>query len=214
MGVLGEIEGYAAAVRKETFERTAAYIGGCNETLCGVTVRPLTPRLALELEAAGSPFFNGRIPEPWEVMALLWHISPMRLQVAPWWWLAGAKRWRTRQQRAIAAVICERDFVETVTAIHGYIDEANLDGPGGGGSGGGPAFASWASGIVDYFANRYGWSEADVLDVPWKRLWQYWRRVKYRETNGEVEFINVLSDRIRADYLKSYNEAQASAGKN
>lgn len=200
-----EIPGYAEALASERRERNAAFVSGLHETICGVDVRPLTPRITLELDAAGSPFFSGGLPTEADVFAFFWHLSPARVSRPPSWWVFGRKRWVNREKDKLARKLVTLDYVETVLAIKEFIEESCGDGPSNSGGGSEPAFAAPASALVDYFAHEYGWSEDAILDTPLKRLCQYWRR-SVRRMDSKTQFINVLSDRVRSRFLDTLNE--------
>ena len=204
MPLVGPIPGYTEAVAAEHFDRLVSFFDVNHETICGIKVRPLTPRLALELDAAGSPFMRARLPETrGEIAAFVWHISTERATRPPWYWPWSADRWIEYRRRKFLRSLLPLDAVVLTDAIFKYVNDAGADGPGGV-SGGGAPFACWPSTLVDYFASRYGWSENTILDLPLKRLWQYWRHIRNRESKELALFIN-RSDEVRGNWLAARN---------
>jgi hypothetical protein len=209
MPLIGEIPGLAEAVEREAFDRLAAFVP-VHERITNIPVRMLTPRLTLELEAAGSPFLKGRLPSAPDVTAFLWHVSVARIEPRSWW--IPEQRFRELRKQACIRQWVHLPYVQTALEIQKYIEDANADGPGGGSSYTDTPFASWASGIVDYVASRYHWDEDKILDTPLKRLWQYWRRAMMRETKGEATFIN-RADAAKGAFLESLNQPKPDATK-
>jgi hypothetical protein len=56
---------------------------------------------------------------------------------------------------------------------------------------------------VDLFGREYGWREADILDAPVKRLFQYLKAISRR--NGETVLFNP-SDKVRGQWMETVNE--------
>ena len=194
------IPGLVEAEQSEAFDRLAAFTD-CPERIAGVEVIPLTPRLALELDAGGSAFFRGGIPTSGDVAAFLWHVSVQRQKPGPWY--LTRKRWSAVNQSRFITSIVTLDYFEAFGRIRDYLEDSASDGPARRESTG-PAYAGWASGMVDAVASRYGWAEDEILDIPFKRLWQYWRRWSHRETEGKQIFLN-KSDEVRAKWLDELN---------
>jgi hypothetical protein len=191
----GEFEAaYAEACRRESFNRIAGFLSP-PDRICGVDVLQYTPRMELELLASGNAFVTGADPFVGDVAAFLWRISRARSE-------AGASKWRTRRRmnrfiRSIAGL----DFFDACGRVVEYLREAHADGPPSSG-GDSPAYASGTSAIVDLLAGAYGWPEEAILDVPYKRVWQYWRHIHFRKSGGDrTPFINLASDRVRAEYV-------------
>ena len=204
------IRGLQAAREREQFERLAAFLPTVPELLCGVAVRPLTPRLSLELEAAGSPFLCGGLPHPADAAVLLWHVSVAKQERRPWW--LSARRWQDRLKDRLTGQIATMLYTETCERITDWLKAAHRDGPGVSGEGEErESFACWVAGVVDYFASRYGWSDDLILDMPWRRLWQYHRFIVNRESGGKATFINALTDKARDEFLCAAN-AEAKGG--
>lgn len=187
-----EIPGYREAVEKETTAREASYLG-VSELVCGVPLLPLTPRRFLILDIVGSPFVSGGNPTAADIALFLWACSPDYNPEKP----SKFRRWLFIRR-------CRKLIVkDAVDGIRQYVTDALQDAPGSSGQSG-PASTSWISSIVDSLAREYGWSEAHILDMPLKRVFQYFRVIT-RRNNPKANFFNP-SDRVRGDWLRKINE--------
>ena len=86
----------------------------------------------------------------------------------------------------IAALACH-SYLETVREIHEYLRAAWSSEPMPFSRGGGkrkrvapPSAGTWISSIVDALASQYHWSEAEILNCPFRRLFQYVNRILER----------------------------------
>jgi len=207
MPLLPPIPGLDEAVEEESQARLMSFLAK-SERICGIEVQLFTPRLAMELEAAGSPFVIGkRSPGSGDVAVFMWAVSKQRMRPRPWFLTQAA--WLRINQRWFIRSLARLDIAAVYLEVLRYLEEASADGPGDGGSSDSLPFASWASSIVDAFAARYGWLEERTLDTPFKRLWQYWRRWQARE-EGKTNFINLRSHKVRADFLATLNKPEGN----
>lgn len=200
-----DIPGLEEAIQKESLGRLGAYLDV--ERIGNIDVLPLTPRMALELEAAGSPFLVGGTPTPGDIAAFLWHVSVHRVR-KPWW--RTAQSWKDSFCRQIA----NQDTFFLAGRIAEYMQATSYDSPGSGDGGDSVPFASWVSAIVDAVACRYGWSEDEILDTPFRRIWQYCRRWTWRESGGKKVFINPLVCKARAEWLQQKQQELDAKGTN
>lgn len=187
MNLADAIPGYREAVEREKFEREIAFLD-IPETAGGVQLMPLTLRRVIALNVAGSPFVCGGQPTPVNTALTLWALSP---EYSP-----GARfaRWRFIRR-------CRRiNYLKTIRDLDEYFDSAFADSPGGRPVSG-PSYYSFSAAVVDVFAHEYGWSEVDVMDIPFKRLWQYLKIIKRRSEPGCILFNP--SDRVRGEWLKA-----------
>ena len=109
--------------------------------------------------------------------------------------LKGFKRWCCLRKLGRVSF---RDAVESVDS---FVKESFQDSPAGTGEAS-ASYYSFAASIVDVFGKEYGWSEADILDTPLKRVFQYLKAISRR--NGETVFFNP-SDKVRGEWLAAVN---------
>lgn len=178
------VPGYEAAVAKETLLREAAFLP-VTETVNGVECLPFTPLHFAILEAVNSPFVKGGQPTHADIAQFLWCVSPRYKQQDRW-----AFYWTIRSFRAL-------DYTATLRSIYDYIEEAFADAPGSKGEVSVSYFSASAS-IVDLIASEYHWKEADIIRLPFKRLFQYFRCIQRRHTDKPI-FFNA-SDLVLSDW--------------
>lgn len=183
-----EIPGYAEAVEAERFNRDAIFLGLTEDIGKGkdkFAVLPLSLRHVLQLRLLRSPLLTIGLPaSSHDIFRFLWTVWPdkspkgrkqllrrcRRFGIPRWGWLGRAKV-LLRVQKITAA-------------IRQYLTEAFADWPPGGK--GTESYYSNAAAYVSIFAREYGWSEAEVLDMPLKKLFQYYAEV--REFHGKALF--------------------------
>jgi hypothetical protein len=184
------VPGYREAVQRETDLRDAAFLP-VTDSICGVEVNQLTPFHLAALTLARSPFICGGVPFPRDIAIFLWCVSPEynpRSVVARWFFI-----------RRVAKL----DYRESVEAIMRYVSEAFFDAPGGKGERFKQSYYSSTASIVDLLAHEYGWAEADIMRVPFKRLFQYSRCIRERYAERPM-FFNA-SDSILAEWQDEQN---------
>ena len=149
-----------------------AIVGG---TLFGFEIRPLTPRVSLELRIAGNPCIHGLMDKPSDVSQFLWRLSPRfcRPSSRLRWFLTTLHRHRI--QRAARRL----NPLTATLALHAWLEEQFQDAAPAEIKEGAPTAPasgfSGEAGLVHWFAAQYGWDEDKTLDTPFSRLWQYWR---------------------------------------
>ena len=179
------VPGYREAVQHEATVREAAFLP-VTESIAGVEALPFAPVHFSMLDCAGSPFVRGGVPMPEDVAVFLCCVSPAYAQRA---WV---RRWRfVRRVRRL-------DYRAAVTAIHAYLDDAFGDAPGVKTGTSAAANYSGTAALVDLLAAQYGWPEADILRLPFKRLFQYARCIKERHTDKPIFFNR--SERVLAEW--------------
>ena len=189
MDLFTQIPDYAAAVEREAALREEAFIDGCTP-LCGVRVYALTLRRFVILSGIGSPFLCGGTPTPEQIIIFLW------IQSRP----LGVLTSSSREQRRFAARLGKLDYADTVGAIREWVATELQDSPS---SVVGPRrahFASWAAAMVHQIAIEYHWSEAEILDMPLARLFQYGRIIR-RRYDPKAMLFNP-SDKVKGDWLR------------
>ncbi len=177
-----EIPGLREAIKRESRVRDTAFLDGM-EIVCGVEVHPLSLRRLIWLEQA----HNGLIV-PWrfdtqgELLAhslqLVYFCTPQfSIPTSPKYsfWRAfrdGLKRARFfRKALRIAPD-------ELIKEVDGWVGEAFMDAPAGGGSSEVPApsYASYPAYVVDKFSEAgLPFTYDEIMDMPLRRLWQHWR---------------------------------------
>ncbi len=176
----------------------AEAFAGVEPMICGaIEILPLTPRMFLDLEGGECSFVarTGREIDFRDVGLLLWRCSPMY------------KPRDADLQRLFQATLAALPFADARDEIAEYLRRSLAGmplwkGKVGGSPGGGVAV--WASRLVHLFAKEYGWTESAVLEMPFRRLWQYANRIlegadpSYKEQCPE-------SLEIRAKFLQRLN---------
>ncbi len=199
MDLLDQIPGYREALDRESQSRRGAFLG-LPEIICGLSVLPLTLSHLLLLQFAGSPFIlTGRTPTPGEIAQFLWIVSPQydRVRELP------ADTWEFRRTRwRFLRSIRKLDYVSVCKSISVYVDESFQDSPGGSGENRIEHYSGVAS-IVAAIAAELHWSEAEILRIPLKRIFQYQRCIIKRHDSKAI-FFNP-SDRIRGEWLSMLN---------
>ncbi|MBS0328218.1 MAG: hypothetical protein JSR30_00065 [Proteobacteria bacterium] len=165
-------------------QANAEAFAGVEPDICGmVRILPLTPQMFIELDGAGNAFFAkaGTAISPADVAIFLWRVSPFftREDVA-----------LRRLHTANSGILPYDRAVDEITA---YIRRSWAGMPlwkrKAGGEGG---MGQWPARLVHMFASEYGWTEEYILNLPFRRLWQYANRVleehdpKFREQSAEV----------------------------
>ena len=209
-----EIPGYAKELRREERIRAEAWLEVCALTgeIAGFPVRPLTPRMLILLEEVHSGFV---VPFEFE--------SPAELAVeaARFLWVVSASyefprgrlhrlvlSWRRR--RFIARI---RKAGGVIEGIRRYLDEAFYDAPktpADDPKAKSSACVAWPAAIIDelYHAG-YSWSRDEILDTPFKILWQL-HKLAHHRLNPETPLANP-SDAYAARYIEQLNAALPAA---
>ena len=178
-----EIPGYADALRKEARIRDTAFLDGL-EIVCGVEVVPLSLRRLVWLEQA----HNGLIV-PWrwdsdqELLAhslqVLYFCTPrFSPPASPRYSFLRSFRDGMMYQAFFRKTLRSGTPEVIVKEIETWLSEAFMDSPAGGGSNEipGPSYASYPAYVVDKFAEAgLPFSYDEILDMPLRRLWQFWR---------------------------------------
>lgn len=194
-----EIPGVAAQVERQNRVRDVSFLP-IQETIAGVDVMPLTPARLLVLMAIESPFVTmSRLPEAYDIAAILWalnsHYAPPPLS------------WSQNREKKRILKACRRfkqgswPYIEAVKSVERYLEESMMDGPPRrDGDAGDPPTASAMAWLVHRIASAYHWSEAEIMQMPLKRLWQYLKIIDGRQGNP--------SDKAIADWLAEQNKGR------
>lgn len=195
------IPGLRDALARYREENSEAF-AGVEPKICGrVEIAPLTARMFLDLQGAENALIcrDDRGPDPVDVQVMLWRCSPLY------------KRGDDDLRRFYQATLLELPFEQTVEDLLEYVRRSLAGQPLWKGSvRATPGVGNWAARLVHIFAKEYGWTEDYVLDLPFRRLWQYANRIledadsTYKEQPAEAL-------RLRAAWLKQKNLDDAAA---
>lgn len=183
-----EIPGLREALKREARVRDTAFLDGL-ELVCGVEVYPLSLRRLIWLEQA----HNGLIV-PWQFesetellahcLQIVYFCSPSYAPpTRPKYRFWPAVREGIRQQAFFRRVLKGRNADELIKEIQEWHGESFMDAPAGGGGNEiqSPSYASYPAYIVDKFAEAgLPFTYDQILDMPLRRLWQFWRVVTSR----------------------------------
>jgi hypothetical protein len=159
--------------------------------LCGEPVVPFTPRIAAELQLAGNSFCAGGTHRAEDVLQFVHRIH------------RDFSKDNSRQVRDLAGRLSGK---APIPEIDQYLARANATSFGVGGrkeqEGAVPRSDScWASILVDIFCSRYAWSIDEVLDTPFRILWQQMCRVVESKDPDFVQRAPKVME-IRQKYLE------------
>lgn len=205
-----EIPGLREAQRHEQELRDLPFLD-IPEAIAGIPVRAFTLRDLVALDAMKNahvvPFiFESELERVVQAMQFVWFMSTARRVPTSWlgrFWMSGRQaRFVRRVSRMNSAVVFD--------GIKAYLADAWYDNPyGGSGESSAVLKASFVVYIVDHFyAAGYPWTEADILDMPVKRLWQY-VRVSGKRLDPQSPLVNP-SDRIANAFIAQRNAAKAA----
>ncbi len=213
------IPGYAKSVIKERTVRDASFLG-ITESIGPFEVLPLTLRHYIVLRLVGNPLIRGGTPSPNDVKNLLWLLSPNYTTSGP-----SRKRFDRRCRRlfypprfmALFNTRFSRAWYEMrrtrqleraariIDTIRAFVAESMQDRP--------PTQQTTVY-EIDYYSDgayfcalfgaEFGWSEAQTLDMPLKRLFQYLNVMKVR-SGSNIPLCNP-SDSVRAEWLRKQRQ--------
>ena len=182
---------------------------GIEPRLCGVEVRPLTPRMAMELELAGNAFFDLREDvRAGDVLQFIFRVSAT-YQTGP---MGFVKRCRLRSLKAhlfrlnAEGVIAEvKEYIRrTHAARPSFRRSAQPDYV--------PSDSCWLSHLMDGLCRWYPHLSFDgVLDTPYRIIWQLWNRDMERNDpdykqrapgvmEGRQKAIEEMNARLKAEF--------------
>lgn len=187
--------------------------------LLGSETVPFTPRHRLELELAGNAWLVGGLPAPAHTFQFLWRLHPLfrrpdgsfpnqrsALGARPSASASAAAR------EHLAARAIHFPLSVCTLAIRPFLEAALQDRPARTLSDPPPLYQPaphWLDDLVDYYAHRYGWHYARIMDTPLALLYQWWRAAAI--ARGD-EVIDPVQEKI-GDWFARHIEA-APAGRN
>lgn len=178
----------------------AEAFAGVELDICGIPVLPMTPKMFIDLDGAGNAFF-GRPGTPitaGDCAAVLWRCSPC-YTLDP------------QMRSFFNAHLALTNYNDIVDGITAYIERSWSGMPlWPGKPGKEKGLGQWPSRLVHLFAKEYSWKEEYILNLPFRRLWQYANRIleehdpKYKEKSAKVM-------KLREEWLIAENSRQAAA---
>ena len=165
-----------------------------------VEVLPFTPQMFVELDGADSPFFrNGAIITEADVAVFLWRVSPYYV------------RGNEDQRRFFVANLAVLPYDTAVDEITEYLRRSLAGMPLWPGKiRTEVTLVQWPARLVHMFASEYGWAEEYVLNLPFRRLWQYANRI-LEEKNPDFTEKSAAGMRARDKWLNERNAAARGA---
>lgn len=183
------IPGYAEACAEERAVRDLALLAD-PVPLCGVIVNQFTPRHSIRLGFCHNGFLvGGRDLTPEDVAMFLWFV-------------AVDYSFEEAKRDAFVGRLAELKFIGAIESINGYLENAFMDAPGGGG--GGKSYTAPAATLVDLMGHEYGWSMQTTLNTPWAVLFQLVKHIKRRSNPKALQF-NPRSDGKLSEWLQAQN---------
>jgi hypothetical protein len=187
------IAGLAEAEARYRDRQLEAFLG-VEPLLDGVvSLRPLTPQMHIELSAAGNLCVtSSSAPRPQDILQFLWRCSE-------------AFDRNDRKKRSQFFKVCSLlNYIKVVEEIDQYLIRSWSGQPLWLSSGGVKTAGVWPSMIVHVIAGKYGWSEEQILNTPFRRLWQYLQRV-FEDTIPDYRHRCPEADALRAKWLREQN---------
>jgi hypothetical protein len=198
IGISDILPGEKEAAEEFSREQVLAF-AGIEPDISGISVRPFTPRMFVDLEIGKNALFGHGPLTPQSVAVFLWRIS------------FAYERGNQEKRTQFLSFVAYLPWEETVEECLAYVSRAWLATPDWP-SGTGPKSAGvWPARLVHMFASEYGWGEDYILDLPFRRLWQYANRVLEAHSPKYVQKAPGVR-KARADWLKKEN-ARIKAGK-
>lgn len=177
---------YVAAVEKEQAIRDSAFISNI-DVIGNTTVHALTPKLFTTLTLMKSPLVMGGEINSESILVFLWTVK--------------VKIPEDDRQKFFEETILNQDFEQIVTDIGTYFEDAFQDIPPAKSEGSNVPYYSSLAVIVDYFASEYGWTEDSIINMPYKRLFQYMKLIGKKNDPSKAMFNK--SDNIKSQMIQA-----------
>lgn len=174
---------------------------GIEIPICGIEVRPFSPRMFLELDGVENDLMRDvKAPRVEHLAMFLWRVSQDfdRLNVR-------RRAQFLRRFRRIPygpAVVGVREYLRKNYAPMPQITQTNQE-----------TVAVWPSVVVHLFASEYGWTEDVILDTPFRRLWQYLNRI-FEKRDPAYRQKCAAAMQLRAEWLETVNARSVTPGPN
>ena len=160
-----EIPGYQEAVKRENDLRDAAFLD-LKTDICGLKIRQMAPRDLLILDGLENPVTAFRVPTAEQLAFFLWLLSEDYSE-------SKIKRF------IFGRIVRKLPFEKAVLSSWKFVSDTFQDSPARSGGRSTP-YAGWCAHLVDTIASQYGWPEEMVLQVPFKRLFQFTKVIRSR----------------------------------
>jgi hypothetical protein len=179
-------ERYLAAVEKEQAVRDSTFISDI-EIVGNIKVYSLTPKLFATLTLMKCPLVMGGNITAESVLSFLWVIK--------------VKTPDENRQAFFQEAITKEDFDQMMKDINEYFETAFQDIPPSREGGGGVPYYSSMVVIVDFLASEYGWTEETIINMPYKRLFQYMKLLGRKHDPSKAMFNK--SDSVKSEMIKA-----------
>lgn len=180
-------------------EVNAVAFAGVEPDIVGmVAISPLTPKMFVDLEGAGNAFFapKGTPVTAGDLAAFLWRCSP---------YYTFGKPDSVATRRFFNGNLYVVPFHKACDDVNEYIIRSWAGMPIWRRSGkAGESLAQWPARLVHMFAKEYGWPEEYILNLPFRRLWQYANRILESQDPDYRELCNAAM-RLRQKFLEEMN---------
>jgi hypothetical protein len=172
-----------AEARERDRRETQLALVACPVRIGSAWIQPMTLRRLMYLEAINHPIITGLNCERGAVVDFLWIMSDDFVPGCE----RGAKKFRRR--------FWFRKIEPEKIREHLAGEFADMAAPEGN------VDPRWVAQLVDMIAGDYGWSEAEILDVPIRRLMMYADALVARRTEARSVAKSPRADAIKAEYL-------------
>jgi hypothetical protein len=184
-------EKYVIAVEREQASRDSAYIADF-DVIGDIKVHQLTPKLLSILTLMKSPFIVGGDIEPSSLLTLLWTLK--------------IKHDDDDRVEFFSRVMSDYNVEDLLSDINSYFEDAFQDiGSTESGVSSVPYFSNLTS-MVDCLASEYGWSEESIINLSYKKLFQYFKVIGKRKDPTKIMFNK--SDSVKGEMIRKIAEAQ------
>ena len=164
-------ENYLLTVDVEKRQHDASILD-IPEMICTVQVKPFTPRMYCLLGLKQSPIIKGGQVKDTDLLLFMGIVTDTLNDEA--------------KRKELVERLVKIEPQQLLDEITTYYENSFIDAPT---SNGKQPFCSshWLFSIVDLIASAYGWSEETIINLPFKRIWNYVRAMQQRsDPNGSV----------------------------
>lgn len=212
----------ADAIAHERLVRDVAFLP-VTESIAGFEVLPINLEHLILLQLAGSPLLSGKLPSPAQLAQFLWVLNPayhpqggaarkrflrqcrqFMPRPAPFFnfWIF-RKRWLQQNAKHLARAAA------VIDAAHAYVFEAFQDRPAHNKAAESrPEYYSDACYFCALFGREFGWTQAETLRTPLKRIFQYLKEIR-QHYKPDAPLFNP-SDKLLGDSLQKQAENSRS----
>jgi len=202
---------YAAAVERQDLVRDAAFLG-VPETLCGITVAPMTFRHLLWLQMIRSPFIGASsLQEDTAHLDVAAFFKTLAPGDRPSFMNTFTRITRIDANlKQFMAAVGKLKLPAAVVGIRDFVQETFMDAPGGGESNE-ASYYSIGAALTHRLCAAYAGLNPNpmvypgALDVPLKAGFQLIKCLK-RDENPKAILFNGLSDKAKARWINQQNQ--------